>query len=87
MRVVTNSWKLKKELVKFLCHLLKCQGMFSKETTKCSLSYFSKYQGPGAKKMCSSLILIFKMNYVFRDLNQMLCIFKRNRINKNLVTM
>lgn len=38
-RLVINSWKLKKELVKFLCHLLKCQGMLFKETIHCSLRY------------------------------------------------
>lgn len=33
-RLVINSWKLKKELVNFLCHLLKCQGMPFKDTTQ-----------------------------------------------------
>lgn len=71
-RLVINSCKLE-ESVKFLCHHLKYQGMLFREATQCSLWY-------------PSLVLILKINYVFSDLIQMLCIFKYNRINTNLVT-
>lgn len=43
-----------------------------------------KYQGMFL--LCSyHTVLIFKMNYVFTDLIQMLYIFKWNRISKNLL--